>query len=605
MAIELQGGSSAYADSVLGLAESYISRLGLLDYSAPTVSVTWNSLPAPSLPGLPATPVMPDVTFNNALLGQTPEPLTLDLPTTVFSEFTAVEPELNIQPTPLIQRRTAPVIPSVRDVSVPTAPDLGEEVTPPTYLELRTVTFAGVDLHLDWLDRLNDIPTLTLVEPTPFNYTPGPEYESNLLLALKGILEKRLLGGTGLPESVEQAVWDRARDREAKTALANEADIQRSAEALGFALPSGILTAQLREARKNYYEKVSGLSRDIAIKQAELEQENMKQTVASVMTLEGTLIEYTAKREQLAFEAAKVAAENAIALVNQANENYKTLMVGYQAYGAAYDTLIKAELAQVEVLKAESELELSKSQINRELTERYKAEIEARMSRIRVFEGQLGAAKTLMELEGLRLSAAGEEVKAFIAAVNADTAQIEAVKAANQAEEIKERIYQTKAQAFSAVVAAQSERSKAELARYTALRDDKRSEWEGYKVRLEAEGMRLDALGKQSTAMLEVYRAGAQAVESQARMTTMVWETQIKDYEASQNIAYEAAKVNLASFEATRTLASRAAEVAAQTSAQLASSALGQYHFGESNSFGRSISYSYSNDTTTAVSPMT
>lgn len=39
------------------------------------------------------------------------------------------------------------------------------------------------------------------------------------------------------------------------------------AEALGFPLPSGVLTGQLADVRREYQDKLSGLSRDIAIKQ--------------------------------------------------------------------------------------------------------------------------------------------------------------------------------------------------------------------------------------------------------------------------------------------------------------------------------------------------
>lgn len=606
MAIELQGGAPTinYANSVLATAQRYINNLGSLNYSAPTLSITWNSIAPPSLPGLPALPVMPDLTFDQTILAQAPAPLAIDLPEDEISEFTEPDPVLNIQPTPYLPNRTAPIIPAVRDVAVPDAPEIDLPLEP-TYLDIKTVTFAGVDLHLDWLDKLNDIPTLTLVEPTPFSYAPGPEYQSSLLSSLKGILEKRLLGGTGLPEAAEQAIWDRARDRETRTALANEAEIQRQAEAFGFQLPSGVMAAQLRDAQKNYYDKVSELSRDIAIRQAELEQTNMQQTVANIMQLESTLIDYSNKLEQLAFQAAKALADNAVQIQNQAVEGFKGLLSGYQTYAAAYDTIIKGELAAVEVMKGELQGELAKAQINRELTDRYKASIDARLSKVKVFEGQLAAADTLMKLEGLRLSAAGEEIKAFVATVNSDTARIEAVKAANQSEAIKADLYETKARAFTAKVGAQSERSRARIARYTALNQSNTSAWEGYKVRIQAEQARIGALGTQSAALFDGYKASAQAIESQARMATTIWGTQITEYESSQRIALEAGKINMAAYETTRHMASEASKVAAQTSAQLAGSAMGQYHFSESNGFGRSVSYSYSNDTVTPAATLT
>lgn len=604
MAIELTGGGSSaeYANSVLETAQSYIRDLSRLTYTAPTISVTWTSLAEPTLPTLPATPTMPTIEYDTP--SPEPEALALTIPEYNISDFGEVSPVLNLPAPPVLNYGTAPIIPGVNDVTVPTSPVVTMPVEP-TYLALNTITFSGIDLHSDWLARLEEIPTLTLASPTPFSYTPGPDYESNLLSALKGILEARMLGGTGLPEAVEAAIWDRARDRETKAALANESEIQRQAEALGFQLPSGVMVAQMRDAQKNYYDKVSELSRDIAIKQAELEQTNMQQTVAAVMQLENTLIESYWKAEQLSFQAAKELADNAVQIHNAAIEAYKALMVGYQMYAQAYDTIIKAELSKVEVYKAELQGEQIKATINTALVEQYKATIQASMSQVEIFKAQVSAAQTLIQLEQARIAAAGEQVRGYVAQVNAETAKVEAYKAGVQAEATKVEIYKTQAQAFSAQVGAEAERAKADLGRYTALIQAKSAEWDGYKAKVQAESSRIDALGRQSTALLEGYKASAQAVESQASLTTKVWETKIREYEASQNIALQSAKINIGAYETTRQMATEAAKVAAQTSAQLAGSAMGQYHFNESNNFGRNISYSYSNDTSATVYPMT
>ena len=74
--------------------------------------------------------------------------------------------------------------------------------------------------------------------------------------ALRATLEARPAGGTGLDSTVETAIWDRARDRETKLALGNEAEIQRASEALGFSLPSGVIAAQLREAQRADHQRL-------------------------------------------------------------------------------------------------------------------------------------------------------------------------------------------------------------------------------------------------------------------------------------------------------------------------------------------------------------
>jgi hypothetical protein len=90
------------------------------------------------------------------------------------------------------------------------------------FLSLTTHSFGGVNLHEDWLDKLDDMPELQLLEPAPFEFKRAPGYASELMGNLKAILAARIQGGTGLKPVVEQAIWDRSRDRETQVALARE-----------------------------------------------------------------------------------------------------------------------------------------------------------------------------------------------------------------------------------------------------------------------------------------------------------------------------------------------------------------------------------------------
>lgn len=593
-----------YAELSQSNMSSFTAALNSSIYSPPTISMTWNSIAAPDLPAMPVAPSMPTISF--AVPSGQPTELTIEMPGVVIDDFTEVAPTLTLPTAPTLSYGAAPTVPTAGDVEIPTAPVVSFP-SAPTYLTLNSVSFSGVDLHEDWLVRLEDVPTLTLVSPTPFSYARGPEYASALLEDLKAILRTRLAGGTGLPEAVEQAIWDRARSRETKIALANEAEIQRTSEALGFALPSGTLAAQLSEARQNYYDKLSEFSRDVAIKQAELEQANLKDAIAAGMQLEAQLIDYSFKLEQLSFEAAKAYAENAIQSHAAAVDQYKALLAGYQTYAQAYDTLIKAELAKVEIYKAQLQGEQTKADINNALVQQYKAQIEAGMSQVEIYRAQVGAAQTLVQLEQTKISAAGEQVRAYIAQVNAETAKVEAFKASVQAQSTLVDMYKTKADAFSAKVGAQAEKAKAELARYNALVQAKTAEWDGYKAKVQTEGERIRALGVQSGALLDAFKAEAAAVESEAKMHTMRWETQIKDYEASQQLLLQTAKINADVAIQTNNARLDAAKVGAQIYAQLTSSAYSMVNASASisGSASNSVSYSYGGDVNADVSPKT
>lgn len=593
----------SYAASAQASLTSFTNALNAAVYAPPTISVTWAAIAAPSLPSLPSQPSFPTIAF---AAPTAPDALTIDTPTLTVDSFAEVAPTTTFASTPVVVYDEAPTVPDVADIAVPSAPTVTLPSVP-VYLGLSTPTFGGLDLHESYLDNLTTIPTLTLVSPTPYNYNRGPEYASALLTDMKLIVASRLGGGTGLDPAVEQAIWDRSRSRETVTWQANQSDITRSAEALGFALPAGVVAAQLEAAQQTYYNKVSELSRDIAIKQADLEQENLKQAIEVGMQLESRLLDYSLQYERIAFESAKEVADNAIAIYNAQIEKYKSLLSAYQTYAAAYDTIIKGQLAKVDAFKAEIAAEQAKADHNRALVEQYKAGVEAAMAVVEIFKAQVAGAQTLVTIEQAKISAAGERIRAYIAQVNAETAKVEAYKASVQAEATKVEVYKVKAEAFAVKVGAQAEVAKANITRFEALHRAKTGEWEGYKARVGAEEARLKALASQSGTLLDAYKAAAAAIEASANMHTRIWEGQIKNYEASQQITIQAAKIN--GDNAMHSSAARldAAKVGAQIYAQITASAYGMMKASTqtSASGNNSVQWQYQNDTSWSPSPVT
>lgn len=586
------------ATSAQGAMSAFTASLNTSLYAAPTISLTWNSLVEPNLPDVTPAPNLQTIAFTAPTA-----PTTTALPSVSINidDFTEVAPEVTVPNAPTLSFGTAPTIPEIGAVAIPSAPTLSTVVLP-TMLSLSTPTFAGVDLRPDWLTKLEEMPKLTLVSPTPFSYARDAEYASALLSALKAKLASRLDGGSGLAPAVEQAIWDRARSRETATALANEAEITRASEALGFDLPPGVLAAQLREAQQNYYNKLSALSRDVAIKQAELEQENLKQTIAAGMQLEGQLIDYCYKREQSAFQAAKEYADNAIAMHNAAVEAYKALLAGYQTYASTYKTIIDGELAKVEVYKSELQAEQTKASINQALVQQYKAQIDAGMAQVDIYKAQVGAAQTLVSLEQAKIGAAGEQIRAYTARVNAEVAKVEAFKAEVQAQSSVVEMYKTKAQAFSAKVGAQAEKARAEISRYSAIAQSNAALWEGYKAEVQGKIAAMDAIRSTNSQLIDAYRAENSATEAVAAMTTKVWETKIKDYEASMSLMLQQAKANNDALTHANQAKLDAAKVGAQVYSQLTASAYGMMNgtASISGSTSNGVSYSYSNDTGSA-----
>lgn len=595
--------AQSYASAAQSQMTSFTNALSNSIYQAPSLSFAWDTIPAPTIPALPTAPTLnfdlPDVVVTPTAF--VPREVEVDIPS-----FNEASPTVLLPTAPIISYGNAPVIPEVGAVSLPDSPTLALPDVP-AYITLSAPTFAGVDLRLDYLERLEDIPTLDLVAPTPYAYNRGAEYASDLLATVQASLLERMAGGTGVPPAVEQALWDRARSRETQIALAGEAEIMRTSEAMGFHLPSGVLAAQMREGQKTYYDKLSGLSRDIAIKQAEMEQENIKQTISQGIELESRLIDYSYKLEQLTFEAAKEAASSATANYNAQVDAFRALLGAYEVYANNYKTIIEAELAKVDVYKAELQAEQTKADINKTLVEQYKATIDAGMTQVKIYEAQVGAANTLVQLEQTKISAAGEQIRAYVAQVNAETAKVEAYKAGVQAESTKLDIYRVKAGVFSTVAGVQIEKARLGISINEANSRVKAAEWEGFSAQWRAYAAKAQANAANNSALIDGYRASAVATEATASAYARLWEGGIKQYEAATQASIQAGKINTDAIIATNNARLDAAKVGAQVYAQLASSAYSMINASASVSAsgGTSVSYSYSNDTVSTAPTVT
>lgn len=153
-------------------------------------------------------------------------------------------------------------------------------------------------------------PTFSGSYSAPSDYSDGGLTTiASLIGTLDTTVLARLAGGTGLSSAIETAIWDRARSRELANAQAAIDEATSQAEALGFDLPTGVLNEGIRRETSAYYDRASGLSRDVAIKQAELEQANMQkaieqanQFITAVSSFEDTLTQIQSRRQMVAVE---------------------------------------------------------------------------------------------------------------------------------------------------------------------------------------------------------------------------------------------------------------------------------------------------------------
>ena len=472
-----------------------------------------------------------------------------------------------------------PIAPEIATVDMPAEPEAWTPPADPTLLNIAITPFSGIDPHNDWLTRLDSAPAdLSLAAPTPFSYTAPARYNSDLLSAVTTAIRSRLAGGTGLDPDVEQAIWDRARSREAQLAENNIDEVVRNHSARGFSLPSGALAAQIRDAQRAALAKASEVSRDIAIKQADLEQTNVQKAIDQGIALEGQLISYASQIEQRAFDAARFLAENAVQVYNAQVEGFRVLLQKYSTYADIYRTLIQSESAKVEAYKAQVDAERAKAEVNKALIDQVRAKIEVRQAQIELYKNQILAAQALIEAEKVRVEIFGEQVRAYTAEVNAETAKVEAFKAKVDSNRALVDIYGVDVQAYSAYTNALGQAARARADVYSASVG-------GYKAKVDAFTARVNAAAEKVRALISVKDIGLKTqqlrvehADSGNRLQVEFYKALIGQYEAQKNLGLQRTKIISDDYLALKAMVADASKVGAQVNAQLAASAMATAH---------------------------
>lgn len=592
----------AYAYGQTGAATNFLLQLGQLANSLipPTINTEFQEAPSSPALSLPTPPENAEIVWAAPDL-PVPFSETIAVEDILPEAFTGEPPDLIFGAVPTFSE-DAPDAPGVDvtfempelDVTLPAAPSL---------LSINVNAFNGVTIPEVDLT----IPELSIDAPSIREYTPGDGYTSTLLSALQTKLESVIEnGGTGLSQDVENAIWDRNREREARSARDALAELDRMEE-MGFSLPPGVyVDGRIKIATETDYVN-RGHSREVMIKQAELEQANVQHALTVATQLEGSLLQYTNQVEQRLFDSCKYATEAGISIYNARVQAYGALVDAYKARLAVYESQVRGELAKVEVYKVQVEAERTKAEVNKALVESYRVQIDAALSNVEIFKARIGAIQTQAEIEKIKIEIFGEQVRAYAAKVNAYTAGVEGFRATIQAEATKQEAFKSQVQAYTARVESASKLIDARINAYTAKLDGKKAEYDGYKSAISAESARVQAIATSNQSRAELYKAEVTGVASYNEVLTKQWQVAYEQAARVAEVGVAAAKANAELYVTTRTMAIEAAKVGATVSAQLGAAALNAINWSstESVSISTSTSKSEVEQTSESVSDST
>jgi hypothetical protein len=482
-------------------------------------------------------------------------------------------------------------------IPIPAAPD----VVLPDIGELAAINIPAF--------QFPDLPLFDGVEPTFDTAPPStnlvwsePVYSSELMTDLTSRIHTMLAGGTGLPQAIQQALFDAARGREADTALEAEQGAFDDFAGRGFSMPPGMLSAAVAKAREKSRLEQNTLERDILTKSAQWEIENLRVAVEKGLAYETLLINQFNNMAERGFQAAKYRVEADIQLFNAMVTLYNARQNGFRVLAEVFKIKVDAALAKLEVFKAQIQGAIAQGQLNEQIVKVFLAKMEGVKTIIELFKSKMEGAKVQSEVVKNIIESYDVDVKAWSAKISAEKERFAAYYELVRAKAEVSRAVEWEAKAYEATIRGQEAKSNAKVRFIDARINAIRASVEKLRVGIEAEQLiartSLEAIQAKAAAFsadTQRYAAEIHGVNTAREVTLRLAEDRLrnnlayfevlyKEYDAKLSRVLDEVKIKEAGLDAAaRTTSTLAA--GAMSAIHLQASVHGQASLSESNSY--------------------
>ncbi len=396
--------------------------------------------------------------------------------------------------------------------------------------------------------------------------------EADYTSALKDALGVKLLsdvqnGGTGLSAEVEDAIWERTRERDDKDYVEASAKIDSKWSGRGFRLPDGVLVNLQQDLAIDDRNQRIERSRDILIKQGELAQTNTHFAITSSLALEQLEINHANEVANRALESARATMEFGIAFHNLKISDYNIQLERAKLQAVEQASRLEGQKLKLEEYRV-SLLEVqAKAGLDKDLLAEYSLDIERYNSALKLFSAEQGAAQVALGIEGLKIDLYKENINDYKSRLDAQRNEALLYEAQVKGELGKIEIYTAELEAEKTRVGTLKVMTDIEIAKVNEsvkLQDLELRAFIGNIERYKAEiGMANIELSQEAVMYghdVDKYRA---SIQSDVAQLTLGVETLIKGRALdlqNTNIRLENAKANLTALLSTANLRLEAAK---------------------------------------------
>ncbi len=522
---------------------------------------------------------LPQVNIPSAPVDPTIAIPAIDLSQIDFPEYNIQEPSFNLPTAPNNFSESLPVKPVV-DFNKEFPDAVSIDIPDVPTLEVLDIPSAPALSLPEFTEEVPQLTDLQEVDPAAFNYIED-SYNSELLDCIREELCSRLEGGTGLNPNVEQAIWDRGRDREHTASLQAERNLLVEQAGSGLNRPSGALQAALDNIRMETQAKLIELSREIMIKQAELEQENFKFSMQQAIALENILMREFNNIQNRALDVARFKFQILIDVYKIKLSKYQAELELFKASVQAFELKLKAELSKLEEFRANIEAQKLINEINAQTIQLYISRVNAVKSIVDIYKTQVEAVSEQLRAEGLKIESYKADVDAFKALVQAKSEEFrgyaEAVRAETSKAQLfdaKVKAYTSRVQAYSNLVDVEAKKAEIELSGEKLKTDVFATKMDAYLKRVQAEQTNSTIVLDKYKTKLQKYVADLSYNTASSNLGIKSIDQQISQIQFNTNAAIESAKINAEVIKARNAIQVEALKASGSIYAQLASSAL-------------------------------
>lgn len=548
---------------------------------------TFDAPPVPTLAidtgGIPDTPAV--------VLNMPERPSRLDIGDLLTDLNVGELDDLPDMPAPPTQ--DIPLPPTMNMPVAPDTPDLGQPIEFPdapvivlpeidALIELNLPEFEPVVIP----DFEAEAPTADdiLMPENAMDYSPQ-DYSRVVLDDVLTQIRSQLTGGTGIPPVVEEALFQRAKERITKEGEANAKDAINQWAARGFSLPQGALSKTIESIRSDSADKVAEANREVFVQAAQWEIEAVKNAVQQGMALEQLTYTIHSDEVKIGFEVAKINYDNQMALFNARVSLFNAKNQAFQTMTQLYKTKVEAAMSKLQAYKLAIDGQLALGQVNSQKIDIYKAKLQTVMSNVELYKALMQAASIRSEAVKQKIDIYRAQIEAFGQTIGAEKTKFDAYDSQIKAQTSKVGMYEAQARAFASTVQALS--SKADLKgkqaqiRIEAARvrtAEYAANIDAYKSDTQAAITEVEFANKTFQAKLDAWKAKTTASSTEAEMMAKQF-----DMITRTNIAF--AEMQIANYKANAEKITKRAEVqleaskaVGQYSAQLAAGAMSAMH---------------------------